>query len=58
MVDHHGFTKIFLAGSIEMGSAEPWQERLVAERNKSIRGRKRISHVNDHNIHRYDHYHH
>jgi len=31
LVDYSGFTKIFLAGSIEMGVAEKWQDRVVKE---------------------------
>jgi len=30
-LDYTAFTKIFLAGSIEMGAAEHWQERIVKE---------------------------
>jgi hypothetical protein len=30
-LDYSPFTKIFLAGSIEMGAAEHWQERIVKE---------------------------
>lgn len=29
--DHLGTMTVFLAGSIEMGAAEPWQSKLIAE---------------------------
>ena len=31
--------RVFLAGSIEMGQAEPWQERIVEVLSASIRSR-------------------
>jgi hypothetical protein len=33
---NRAFNRVFLAGSIEMGSAEPWQEQVVKRFNKNV----------------------